>query len=226
LLPTNVYAVIPAFHESSIIAEVVGDVRRHIHNVVVVDDGSDDGTSEAAAVAGALVLRHAVNRGQGAALATGLRYALQAGADVVATFDADGQHQADDLPRLVEPVLSGRADVVLGSRFLEAGDAVPPLRRAFLKAAVVFTRLATGLPVTDSHNGLRAMSRAAAERIRIRQDRMAHASEILAQVAQHGFRCLEVPVTIRYTPYSRAKGQSALGALRVLLDLWVGRGVK
>lgn len=221
----RIYAVVPAFAEASVIARVVAELRPFVDRVVVVDDGSPDTTAEAAEAAGAATLRHAVNRGQGAALATGIRYALLDGADVVVTFDADGQHAPEDLPALVRPVLEGRADVALGSRFL-GGSEVPALRRLLLAVAVVFTRLSTGLRLTDTHNGLRALSRRAAERIRLRQDRMAHASEILTEIGRLGLRIEEVPVRIRYTDYSRRKGQSALDALRVLLDLWLGGGAR
>lgn len=219
-------AVIPAFGEASMIRAVIDDVRAHVTKVVVVDDGSEDDTAAEARRAGAVVLRHAVNRGQGAALATGVSYALMHGSSAIVTFDADGQHQGSDIPRLLEPVLAGTADVALGSRFLSPAPRIPPLRRLVLKGAVLFTRLATGLPLTDAHNGLRAFSREAAQKIGIRQDRMAHASEILSEIKRHGLRFVEVPVDVRYTAYSRTKGQGVLSALRILLDLWVGRGVK
>jgi glycosyltransferase involved in cell wall biosynthesis len=172
------------------------------------------------------VLRHAINRGQGAALQSGITLALARGADVVVTFDADGQHLAADIPRLVAPVLSGGADVALGSRFLEPTSDVPPLRRLVLKGAVFFTTLTTGVRLSDAHNGLRAFSRSAAQTIRIRQDRMAHASELISEIRRHRLRFEEVPITVLYTDYSRGKGQSAFGAFRVLLDLVVGKGVR
>jgi polyprenyl-phospho-N-acetylgalactosaminyl synthase len=222
----GVIAVIAAYHEEQAIEAVVRDLAPQVSEVVVVDDGSRDGTADAARRAGAVVLRHAINRGQGAALQSGIRLALARGAAIVVTFDADGQHVAADVPRLVAPVASGAADVALGSRFLGGTSNVPALRRLLLKAAVVFTRLTTGLQLTDAHNGLRAFSRRAAETIRIRQDRMAHASEIVSEIGRHRLRFVEVPVTVLYTDYSRAKGQSALGAFRVLFDLLLGKGVR
>jgi len=221
-----VIAVIAAYNEERAIEAVVRDLRPHVGEIIVVDDGSADGTADAARRAGAIVLRHAVNRGQGAALQTGIAAALARDAAIVVTFDADGQHVAADVPRLVAPVAGGAADVALGSRFLEGTSKVPALRRLLLKGAVIFTRLTTGLRLTDAHNGLRALSRKAAATIRIRQDRMAHASEIVSEIRRHGLRFVEVPITVLYTDYSRAKGQSAFGAFRVLLDLLVGKGVK
>jgi glycosyltransferase involved in cell wall biosynthesis len=219
-------AVVAAYNEGRAIGAVLAGLRGHADEVIVVDDGSGDDTAAAARREGATVVRHAINRGQGAALQTGISLALIRGADVIVTFDADGQHVATDVARVAAPVIRGEADVALGSRFLADTSRVPPFRRLVLKAAVVFTRLTTGLRITDAHNGLRAFSRRAAETIRIRQDRMAHASEILSAIRAQGLRYVEVPVTILYTEYSRAKGQSALGAFRVLLDLIVGKGVR
>lgn len=219
-------AVIAAFNEARAIEAVVRDLRPHVGEVIVVDDGSSDATAEVARRAGAVVIRHAINRGQGAALQTGITAALARGAAIVVTFDADGQHVASDVPKLVEPVAGGRADVALGSRFLGGASNVPAMRRLLLKGAVVFTRLTSGLHLTDAHNGLRALSRKAAGTIRIRQDRMAHASEIVSEIRRHGLKFVEVPITVLYTEYSRAKGQSAFGAFRILFDLLVGKGVK
>jgi glycosyltransferase involved in cell wall biosynthesis len=199
--------VIAAYNEGGVIGGVVAELVAERYQVVVVDDGSTDDTAVRARAAGATTLRHAANRGQGAALQSGLRYALQQGACVLVTFDADGQHSVTDLPRLLRPVLDGEADVVLGSRFLGNAAAVPPARRALLRAAVVFTGIASGLRLTDAHNGLRALSRRAAECLDLQLDGMAHASEIIDQVVLAGCRLVEVPVNVRYTSYSLAKGQ-------------------
>ena len=192
-------------------------------HVIVVDDGSTDATAEAAQRAGALVVRHLINRGQGAALKTGFDCALARGAEGLVSFDSDGQHQLEDVDALIAPVLEGRCDVALGSRFLQGSSQVPPARKLVLKLGVVFTRLVSRVRVTDTHNGLRAFSRQAARQIRIRQDRMAHASEILDEIGRLGLRYREVPVRIVYTPYSRAKGQRSSAALRIVWDFLVGK---
>jgi len=168
------------------------------------------------------LLRHAVNLGQGAALQTGITFALAQGAEIVVTYDADGQHQASDIASLVQPILEDRADVVLGSRFLGQTVDMPALRRIMLRMGVWFTRWTTGLALTDTHNGLRALHRRAAAALRIRQNRMAHASEILHQIRQQGWRYCEVPVTIRYTAATLAKGQSSWNALRIVGELLLG----
>jgi glycosyltransferase involved in cell wall biosynthesis len=218
------WVVIAAYDEAPVVGVVVHELRGIFENVVVVDDGSRDDTSGRARRAGACVLRHALNRGQGAALQTGIAFALERGAEVVATFDADGQHRAGDLPYVVAPVAEGRADIALGSRFLAGGASdVPPLRRLVLSAGVIFTFLASGLRLTDTHNGMRAFSRRAALQIDLRLDRMAHASELIDQVRRSRLPFVEVPVRVRYTDYSRTKGQSSGAALRIALDYFVGR---
>ncbi|WP_119717237.1 glycosyltransferase family 2 protein [Cognatilysobacter tabacisoli] len=215
--------VIAAYNEAKMIGEVVADVRRVFDQVIVVDDGSRDGTARIARDAGATVLVHPINLGQGAALQTGIAYALRLGAEQVVTFDADGQHRPEDALNMIAVMAREEAQVVLGSRFLGATENMPVSRRLLLRAATVFTRLTTGLKVTDAHNGLRLLRADAAASIRIRQNRMAHASEILEEIARHGLSYVEAPVVVRYTEYSRAKGQSGFGAFNILLDLLLAR---
>ncbi|MDD9945441.1 MAG: glycosyltransferase family 2 protein [Myxococcales bacterium] len=217
------WVVIAAYNEGEAIGGVVSDLVDDYPNVVVVDDGSGDDTADAAAGAGAVVLRHVINRGQGAALQTGITYALTRGAAYIVTFDADGQHQKSDLPALIGPLARGEVDICLGSRFLEHAGSVPLARRLLLSLAVLFTRLTSGVRLTDAHNGLRAFSRRAAARIDIRLDRMAHASELIDQIRQSGLPYREIPVHIRYTDYSLAKGQRGSAAFRVALDYLIGR---
>jgi glycosyltransferase involved in cell wall biosynthesis len=214
-----VWVVIAAYNEAGVIGRVVSDVRRRDYHLVVVDDGSRDDTAAVAAKAGATVVRHPVNLGQGAALQTGIEYALAQGADHVVTFDADGQHRAQDIAVLLAALAGSGADFALGSRFLGASIDLPPVRRIVLKAATWFTRATTGLRLTDTHNGLRAMTRRGADRIALRQNRMAHASELLEQIARSGLAYVEVPVTIEYSAYSLAKGQRLSDSITILVDL-------
>jgi polyprenyl-phospho-N-acetylgalactosaminyl synthase len=220
---TQVHVVIAAFNEASVIARVVSDVKRAGYPVTVVDDGSRDATAGIAQAVGAVVVKHPFNLGQGAALQTGIDHALAQGADVIVTFDADGQHRTTDIARLVQALVEERADFALGSRFLGHSPNLPLLRRLMLKAATLFTRLTTGLALTDTHNGLRAMTRRGAAAIRLRQNRMAHASELLGQIGDSGLHYVERPVTIEYTAYSLAKGQNMRDAVFVLLDLFARR---
>lgn len=215
----GVAIVIAAYNEGTAIANVVKGLRGHCEWCIVVSDGSSDDTASVALTAGARVLNHVVNRGQGAALLTGIRDAVKLGADVIVTFDADGQHDRNDLPALIAPIRSGTADVVLGSRFLGRAIGIPLTRRWMLKIGVIVTRVLSGIWVSDVANGLRAFSRKAASDLDITLDRFAHASEILDQIGVHRWRFVEVPVTIHYTAYSMAKGQSSWNAVRIVAQL-------
>ena len=216
----DVAVVIPALNEATVISEVITGLRAaHFPLVILVDDGSTDGTSGVARSAGARVVRHGVNLGQGASLRTGITAALRLPqVQWVVTFDADGQHQPDDAAALMERARQGDVDIVLGTRFggqkVEAG----PAKRLLLKAAVIYTRAETKLPLTDTHNGLRAMSRGFASTLEIRERGMGHATEILDHVAHSGARWVEVPVHIRYTDYSKAKGQPMINSVNILFD--------
>jgi glycosyltransferase involved in cell wall biosynthesis len=221
--PLDIFIVVPAFNEAASVGNVVRQLRTKFANVVVVDDGSTDETGRVAREAGAVVLTHLINRGQGAALKTGIDYALAHGADVIVTFDSDGQHQVEDIEAILQPVLERKFDVALGSRFLHASSDVPAVRKLTLKMGVIFTRLVSRICVTDTHNGFRALSRCAASKIQINQDRMAHASEILDEIGRLRLRYCEVPTRIVYTAYSKQKGQSSIAAFRIVLDFLVGK---
>src|SRR5262249_57536794 len=177
------HVVIAAYNEAAVIGRVVAGVARAGYSVVVVDDGALDAPADMARAAGAAVIRHPFNLGQGAALQTGIEEGLAQAAEIVVTFDAAGQHRVSDIPSLTEALATERADFVLGSRFLGKAPNLPPLRRLLLRAATLFTRLTTGLHLTDTHNGLRAMTRRGAAAIRLRQNRIAYPSECLAQIA-------------------------------------------
>jgi len=226
----GVWVVVPVYNEEEVVEGVLRELVGLGYGVVAVDDGSRDQSAARAAAAGAAVVRHPTNLGQGAALQTGFDFALRRGAAVVVTFDADGQHRAEDLPALLA-ALDGRdaagrsVEVALGSRFLSPSSlaAVPRGRALLLRAAVLFTRWVGGVRVSDSHNGLRALRASALGRLRLTQSRMAHASELLHLLRALDLPFAEVPVTVRYTPRSLAKGQSALGALNILTDLFVRR---
>ncbi len=219
----KVVAVIPAFNEATVIAQVVSQVKSKVAEVIVVDDGSADTTGYVAQSAGATVARHFLNRGQGAALQTGIALALRHEADIIVTFDADGQHVAEEIDAVIAPLLLGAVDVVLGSRFLNKTNTIPFWRIQLLKIATRFTAFYTGLTVTDAHNGFRALSAKAAKLITITQDGMAHASEIIEEIKRHDLRFTEVGVTINYTYYSLEKGQKLTNSLRIVWELLLSR---
>lgn len=218
------FVIIAAYNEQHMLARVAADVQRLFPNLVVVDDGSSDDTWNVARGTARFALRHVVNRGQGAALQTGLEFALKRGAQYIVTFDADGQHKPEEIERLLGPVASGSCDITLGSRFLgRAAVNLPWSRRAVLKLGVWITRVMNRLPVTDAHNGLRCFSRRAAEQITITADRMEHASELIDLVRRTKLPWQEVPVEIHYTDYSMGKEQSSLRAARILFHYLMAR---
>ncbi len=191
-------------------------------NVVCVDDGSRDGSVESILRTGAHLVRHPVNLGQGAALQTGLSYArAQPGAEYFVTFDADGQHRLEDAQKMVEVARSPDVDLVLGTRFAEHAASVPRLKRLILQTAVRLSPAGRKLGLTDAHNGLRVLTRPVVEDLQITMNGMAHASEIVSYLGRSSWRVREVPVSIRYTDYSRSKGQSLLNGVNILFDLSV-----
>ncbi len=219
--PKKVFIIIPSYNEGKVIADTVKPLIKMEYTVVVVDDCSTDNTREALAGLPVVYLKHDINLGQGAAIQTGLEYALEKNAEYAVTFDADGQHNYEEIPALLEPVINGRADIAMGTRFKRQEDIanVPFARKLILKGAIIVNGLFTGLWLTDAHNGFRAMNRTALSKIKLRENRMAHASEILSQVKSNHLRYEEVPVKIIYTDYSKLKGQSSMNSINILIDL-------
>lgn len=206
------------------IGGVVEELRRRFPYVVCVDDGSTDGSQKAAQDAGAVVLQHPINLGQGAALQTGFEYVLQdPELGCVVTFDADGQHRVQDAAEMVERVYKDEADIVLGSRFLDDRTTLSRAKRVVLRVAALQQRISTGLQLTDAHNGLRAMSPGVVAALDLKQNRMAHASELMHQIAKIKPRYVEHPVQIIYTDYSKAKGQSLLNSVNIVFELFLSR---
>jgi glycosyltransferase involved in cell wall biosynthesis len=220
----DVTVVVPAYNEAAGVAGVVSGLRQEFGTVVVVDDGSSDGTAELARAAGARVVRHPSNLGQGAALQTGFAYALtDPDMRFVITFDSDGQHRVEDALSLLTTARESGVDVVLGSRFLSVDNEIPRARRAVLRAGVAFTRATTRLRVTDTHNGLRVLTRRAVTQIDLTLTDMAHASQLLGLVARRGLSWTEAPVVIDYADESRRRGQSNVNALNIVFDLALER---
>ena len=222
---TDTWLVVPLYNEAPVIGDVVRGARRTFANVVCVDDGSTDGSAEEAERAGAYVVRHPVNLGQGAALQTGIDYVLEfTNAKYLVTFDADGQHDPADAAAMLARARQEDLGIVYGSRFLGQRPAdVGLAKRIVLRTAAAVTRWQTGMNLTDAHNGLRLLRRDAAASIELHQDRMAHATEIITQLAKADFAWAEMPVHIRYSDYSRAKGQSLLNSVNILVELVLGR---
>ncbi len=225
MLPPETWVIVPAYNEEQQIGAVLVELCLYPYRILVVDDGSDDRTAQAAMKYPVTVLRHITNLGQGAALQTGICYALRfPETRYIVTFDADGQHHAADIPNLVEACRSGNFDVVLGSRFMKNGRAIHMdwPRKITLVLAVLLTRLMTGLRLTDTHNGLKLFTAQAARKINLVQDGMAHASEMLSKIARYKMRYCEVPVTVTYSDYSKKKGQSFWNGINILWELLEG----
>lgn len=216
----DVWLVVPLYNEAQVIGDVVRQARLTFPHVVAVDDGSSDDSAAQAAAAGAVVVRHPVNLGQGAALQTGFEYALaQPGMRWVVTFDADGQHQTEDVEQMLALAHTEDLDVVFGSRFLDDRTDAGLLKRVVLRLAVAYTNATTQTKLTDAHNGLRVISREVVSRLNITQNRMAHASELVAQIGALDVRYGESPVHVLYTDYSKAKGQSLWNSVNILVEL-------
>jgi len=217
---TDAWLVVPLYNEAAVIGDVVAAARTRFPHVVCVDDGSSDGSAAAAEAAGAVVVHHPFNLGQGAALQTGMRYVLeQTDAEYLVTFDADGQHQVEDAAAMVEVARREGLAIVFGSRFLDERTRPGLLKRLVLRTAVWVTNQSTGLRLTDAHNGLRVIRRDAAAKLDLKQNRMAHATEIVLNLGRTGLPWAEHPVHVLYTDYSRGKGQSLLNSVNILVDL-------
>lgn len=217
---SSIFIIIPVYNEAAVIAQTLHDVLSTGHTIVVVDDGSTDGTGDVVKKLPVHYICHPVNLGQGAALQTGMDFAKMHQARAVVHFDADGQHRAADIEALLSPVLNGSCDISFGSRFLHNNNAsIPFSKKIFLQLARYVNWLFTGILLSDAHNGLRALNRKALELIQFSENGMAHASEILWLVKENDLVYKEVAVTIEYTSYSRRKGQSMWNAVNIIFDL-------
>ena len=216
----DVWIVVPAFNEASVIGDVVADIRSVFDHVVLVDDGSKDNTGDIALRAGAHVVPHPVNLGQGAAIQTGVEYARsQPGAQVFATFDADGQHRLKDVVRMIDRLSTDDVDLVVGTRFAEPTTSKPPLlKRIILRVAALVSPSSRQLGLTDAHNGLRVFNKTVADRLNITMSGMSHASEFITLAVENGWRVAEEPVEILYTEYSKSKGQPLLNGVNIVFD--------
>jgi glycosyltransferase involved in cell wall biosynthesis len=218
--------VIPAYNEEATVAQVVREAVRVADAVVVVDDGSRDRTSALAREAGAIVVRHAVNRGLGGALGTGIAAAVKLGADAVVTMDADGQHRAADAATIFARIAQGDVDFVIGSRMLAGGEGaskMPVHRVMFNAVGNALTYLLFGVWVTDSQSGLRGLSRGAAEAIELRTNGMEVSSEFIKELREKRWRMVEIPIPAIYTEYSLSKGQSFFVGVKTAAKLILRR---
>lgn len=223
----EVCVVIPVYNEATVIAKTIKTVLKLYPMVVCVNDGSSDNSSDKIAKTGALLIDHPINMGQGAALQTGIEYALQfSKVKYFVTFDADGQHDIKDVKAMLTKLRRDKLDIVLGSRFLGRTTNISVGKKLLLRAAIKFTNLFSHIRLTDTHNGLRVFTREFAKELHITLPGMAHASEIIDKIGNSKWRYAEVPVTVHYSEYSRAKGQSMINSVNIFVDLILSKATK
>ncbi len=215
----DVWIVVPAFNEAGVIGDVITELRSVFPNVVCVDDGSADDTGDIALRAGAHLVRHPVNIGQGAAIQTGVEYARgRPGAQLFATFDADGQHRVTDVLAMIARLTSDGADIVIGTRFGPGVSRPPLLKRVVLQTAAWLSPRGRRLGLTDSNNGLRVFNKTVADRLDITMNGMSHATEFIMLIDENRWRVAEQPVEVLYTEYSSAKGQPLVNGVNIIVD--------
>lgn len=215
----KVFIVVPAYNEEKTIAGVLKGLKNAgFRDIVVVDDGSIDKTYNLAKKESVMLYRHVLNRGLGGALGTGIKAALANNADIIVTFDSDGQHNPLDIKNVIKPITKKKADVVIGSRLLEP-KGMPWYRVVGNKIGNLVTFVLFRVKVSDSQSGLRAFSRKAAEKIEIKTNRMEVSSEIIAEIKKKKLKLKEVPINVIYTKYSLSKGQGFFVGLKTLFKL-------
>ena len=216
--------IVPAFNEAAVIAQTLQDIRTVLRrdrinaDLIVVDDGSSDGTGNVALAYADRLLKHKHNCGLGAALATGIEYIKRANYDACVTFDSDGQHDPRDIKKALLQLQSG-TDVVIGSRFIGTHSGMPKLRRVILFLGNLVTFMFFGVWTTDSQSGFRGLSRRAITSLSIKSNRMEVSSEFFGEIHRLKLKFSEIPIHIRYTPYSLSKGQKNTASASVLLKL-------
>ncbi|WP_202862335.1 glycosyltransferase family 2 protein [Antricoccus suffuscus] len=224
----DTWIMVPAYNEATVVRKVIEDLLRTFPKVVVVDDGSADATVDEVRATDARVVCHPMNLGAGAARQTAIEFALRdRRAQYFVTFDADGQHRADDASEMVQFMRENPVDILLGSRFLGAeAIGMSKSKKLLLSAGRVFERFQSGIALTDAHNGLRAFRRNFAQTVKLSMADMAYASELLSLIANSGLPYGEFPVTIDYSDYSKAKGQRSINSVNIATDVLLHRMLK
>lgn len=225
----DTWLIIPCYNEGPVVGEVISSARAIFPNIVAVNDGSGDSSPTAIHQAGAHLINHPVNLGQGAGIQTGVEYArTQPGAQYFVTFDADGQHQVKDVVKMVSRLRQEPLDIIVGTRFsnsISQHSQVPWIKRVVLKTVVALSPTTRKLGLTDAHNGLRVFNKKVANQLNLRMNGMSHASEFITAISTHGWRVSEEPVDILYTEYSMTKGQSLINGVNILADSLLARRI-
>ena len=204
----DVYLLLPVFNEEETIGPIIKDLNKHFKNIVVVDDGSYDNTRNILETLDVYYLRHYLNLGQGAAISTGLQFISKIkGAKAVITLDGDGQHDNKDVIKFAEEILKCEKEIIFGSRFLEHSQNIPIVKRLILKIICYITNKVSKVQLSDVHNGLKAIKVDSIEKINITIDRYGFESQIIHSVGKNNISYKELPTNVRYTTYSKKKGQ-------------------
>ena len=216
----SIFIIVPGFNEALVIRQTIEALLAKKYSIVVVDDASTDDTRKALLGLPLYYIRHLSNLGQGAAIRTGMQLALEKGARYLVTFDADGQHDTNDIEKMIAIMQQEKADIIFGSRFLQgAATNVQTSRRMVLKTARFINYLASGILLSDANNGLRAMTREAALKMQITENRSSHNAQVQNMVKKHQLKYAECPVNICYSAYSKKKGLRNINSIRILYDL-------
>jgi polyprenyl-phospho-N-acetylgalactosaminyl synthase len=217
---SSIFVIVPAYNEAAVIRQTLLKLLEKNYSVIVVDDASKDKTRESLIGLPVYYTRHASNLGQGAAIRTGIELALKKNAAYLVTFDADGQHDADDIEKMIDLLQNENACIVFGSRFLLGSATNAPIfRKLVLKTARFINYLASGILLTDANNGLRAMTRDAAMKMKITENRSSHNAQVQNFVRRHHLKYTECPVNVLYSDYSKKKGVRNISSIRILYDL-------
>ncbi|WP_414468844.1 glycosyltransferase family 2 protein [Methanobacterium sp. ACI-7] len=220
IINKDIFVVMPAYNESKTIKKVINELKDKELNLVIIDDGSADETYNIAKntinTSKSSIYRHVLNRGLGAALKTGIEAALKEGAEIIVTFDADGQHHPEDIIPVCKPIIEGKTDFVIGTRNFSE---MPKSKQFGNTVMNILTRMFYGINVGDSQSGLRAFNRKAAEVIEINSRGYGVSSEIIGEMKKYGLRIGEVPIKTIYTDYSMSKGTNLTVGLKILFKL-------
>lgn len=216
----KVFIIIPTLNEEKNICDVLSKLLLEYKNIIVVDDGSSDKTIEIVSKFPVILLKHFINRGQGAALQTGNEYAIKNGADIIIHFDGDGQFQIEDIDSFIKTLQSEKYDIVFGSRFMGKKSNLPKIKKyIILPIGKIVNKIFFNINTTDPQSGFRAMTKDTAIKINIEQDKMAHCSEILHKAFKYKLRIKEIPITVKYSRF----GQSFGGGLEIVKDLIINK---
>jgi glycosyltransferase involved in cell wall biosynthesis len=223
----KIFCIVPAYNEEKNIKKTIKDLKETQYEIIIVDDCSCDNTYKVAKENTKYVIRHPINRGQGAALETGNQYAKKLGADIVVHFDADGQFLVKEIKDIVEPIVNGECDVVFGSRFLGKKSNMPWFKeQVIMRLGRLMNKIIFNIDLTDPQNGFRAMNLKALNKIKIQNDGSAHCSEIIYKTVKNKLKYKEIPITVIYNEFGQGilggKGRGT-GGLRILRDLFIGK---